>query len=87
MKGHQEGPTIPLEVTLNNRADELAAKAFKAISKSVQQEHHQYPAAGIHVTINNQLITRAVKRKLQEEYTSRLIHNNMQNCLSGIKIS
>eukprot|EP00957_Ditylum_brightwellii_P079473 6043818-Ditylum_brightwellii.AAC.1 len=78
IKGHQTGPDLSWEVKLNNKADALATKAWNFITHHYASTHiYHYPAAHIHLTINDQLITQTVSRELQEAYTTRLLHNIM----------
>eukprot|EP00957_Ditylum_brightwellii_P049378 3746197-Ditylum_brightwellii.AAC.1 len=79
VKGHQNGPVLSWEAKLNNIANTPATETHVEITPTMAQKiQFHYPAANIHLTLNGNTITRMVKRKIQEAYTSQLIKNNME---------
>eukprot|EP00957_Ditylum_brightwellii_P025027 1893841-Ditylum_brightwellii.AAC.2 len=70
VKGHQSGPDLLWEAKLNNHANELATEAKLNITTMLATRRQpQYPAAQIHLTINNKNITRKIEQVIHETYT------------------
>eukprot|EP00957_Ditylum_brightwellii_P155859 11864712-Ditylum_brightwellii.AAC.1 len=78
VKGHHEGPDLPWEATLNTQADELATEARATITPTkAKNVQHLYPAANIHLMINNNNISRNFDHKIQNAYTIQYIKDDM----------
>eukprot|EP00957_Ditylum_brightwellii_P001028 81583-Ditylum_brightwellii.AAC.1 len=78
VKGHQSGNRLSWEAQLNNRADKLATEAKAHISQNMADTiQFMYPVAKTHFMIDDKLMTRNIKKRIQETYTTKLIKAEM----------
>eukprot|EP00957_Ditylum_brightwellii_P146895 11183225-Ditylum_brightwellii.AAC.1 len=78
-KGHHQGPDLSRQAKLKNIADALTMEALKNL---IWQQRNMppplYPASNIPLSINNNVITRSIDRKLQQAYISIAVQEYME---------
>eukprot|EP00957_Ditylum_brightwellii_P053228 4036114-Ditylum_brightwellii.AAC.1 len=83
VKGHQSGPDLLWEEKLNNCADKLVTEAKLNITTTLATRRQlQYPAAQIHLTIDNKNIIRIIEQVIHETYTGIKLKDDLLHCFN-----